>query len=530
MQTSRKKYRILHKLEEELEIPMFLLAIAWLYLFILELAKGLTAFQDILIYIIWGLFVFEFLLKLFLSQRKVSYIKRNLITVIALIVPALRVFRLLNALRILQSTRFISSTRIIRALTSGKRFWSALREAQGPAPQPEMHVGLLIEYSKTASLDEILAFSKDLAADVVPKLEEGTGIKWHVHIAEPARMESDNAVKPSAFLDDGSLLMAEGPYDAIVVVTDVMVISEEKRLSAGLVSPTSRIIVLSTGKMTGAGRGVKKYKLADEKIRRNAAKLLLQLLGFTMGLKSGKAATTSIMNPVVFTEDLSQVPSFREDERKIIKKNIERLPERELQGGNLLETFVFHILMALRHPRDLFLPLLKNQAILLPLALPGLATAAVAPSFILVFTAEIWDVGLHMSNNTATIFAIASIMAASFYLVKVQSLFLPRKEKKIITEHLAVANSVIYLTIFFACIGLFLMVAGLMMIIETWIFPADLMQTWPTLDKDVISVQDKLRLAVFISTIGVITGALAGGFESRTVIQHLALFRDTHNE
>lgn len=511
-----------------MEIPMFLLAIVWLYLFVLELAKGLTAFQDILIYIIWALFVFEFLLKLFLSPRKISYIKRNWITVIALIVPALRVFRLLNALRLLQSTRFISSTHIIRALTSGKRFWSALKEAQGPAPEPEMHIGILIEYSKTEKLDEIKIFSEILAADVIPKLEEGTEIKWHFHIAEPARLESDKAVKPSAFLDDSSLLMAEGPYDAILVVTDVMLVSKENKLSAGLASPTSRIIVLSTGKITSTGRDRQKYKLADDIVRWNGAKLLLQLFGFIMGLKSRKPTKTSVMNPVTFSEDISGVPSFRENEKKILRKNVNHLPERELKGGNALETFVFHILMALRHPKDLFYPLLRNRAILLPLALPGLATAAVAPSFILVFTAEIWDVGLHMTNSTATIFAIISIITASFYLVKVQSLFLPRKEKRIITEHLAVANSVIYLTIFIACIGLFLMVAGLMMVIETWIFPADLMQTWPTLDKKVIMLQDKLRLAVFISTVGVITGALAGGFESRTVIQHLALFRETH--
>jgi hypothetical protein len=44
---------------------------------------------------------------------------------------------------------------------------------------------------------------------------------------------------------------------------------------------------------------------------------------------------------------------------------------------------------------------------------------------------------------------------------QVQSLFLPRKDKHILTEHLAVANTVIFLSIVMACIGLFLIVGGL---------------------------------------------------------------------
>ena len=203
------------------------------------------------------------------------------------------------------------------------------------------------------------------------------------------------------------------------------------------------------------------------------------------------------------------------------------MPERELVGGNLMEGLIFHILMASRHPKELIIPLLKNGALLLPLSLPGLATAAVAPSFLLVFTAETWDVGLNMTNQTTTIYALLSILAESFYLVRVQFLFLPRKEKWILTEHLAVANSVIFLSILLACIGLFIIVGALMFVIEIYIFPEGLMKTWPTLlDLPEIEWTHKLRLAAFISTVGVTTGALAGGFESRTVMQHLALFRD----
>lgn len=53
------------------------------------------------------------------------------------------------------------------------------------------------------------------------------------------------------------------------------------------------------------------------------------------------------------------------------------------------------------------------------------------------------------------------------------------------------------------------------------------MKIWPTLlDQPEIDWVVKLRLAAFISAVGVTTGALAGGTESKTVIQYMALFHD----
>ncbi|MDT0688801.1 hypothetical protein RM549_03345 [Salegentibacter sp. F188] len=525
MKRNRRLYRTFYKLEEQLEIPMFLLALVWLYLFIIELVRGLTSFQETLIYIIWGLFIFEFLVKVLLAPRKASFIKKNWITVLALLIPALRVLRILNAIRILQSVRIINSTRVIRAITSGKRFFSALKEAQGPQPKPEMEVGILIAFSRVQNKEVLIAYAEQLVEDVKDELKHSTGINWYFDIVDSTKLENDRSRFPSEFLDGASLRMAEGPYDLVTVITDVGLMSRKNNLVAGLSSSVTRIVVLSTRKLTSTGRNEPRLELSDSRTRFNSAKIFLHQVGHLLGLEHTSPAVSKIMGARSFNEEIPKIPSFTAEEKEKLKKNAKKAPDRELQDANDLETFIFHVLMTFRHLKDFIKPLLKNRALLLPLSLPGLATAAVAPAIILIFTAEIWDVGLGMTNGTAAFFAIISIMLASFYLVRVQSLFLPRKEKRILTEHLAVANSVIYFSIFLACIGLFLLVGGLMMIIEIYVFPPDLMQTWPTLNKPEILLEDKIRLAVFISTVGVTTGALAGGLESRTLIQHLALFR-----
>ncbi len=88
------------------------------------------------------------------------------------------------------------------------------------------------------------------------------------------------------------------------------------------------------------------------------------------------------------------------------------------------------------------------------------------------------------------------------------------------------SKKIIFSSILLACIGLFFMVGALMLFIALYIFPAGLMETWPTLEQPEITLGDTIRLCAFIATVGVTTGALAGGFESRTVIRHLALFED----
>lgn len=524
--TQIKRFRILYKLEAWLEGPMFLLSIVWLCLFIVELAKGLSPFQEKLVILIWLLFVLEFTTKLVLSADKVSYMKKNWLTILALFIPAFRAFRLLRAIRVLQLSRVATTTTFVRGLTSSKRFMNELRDAQGKTPPAEMHVGVLLAYSPAVTPEVMQPFLEQLMLDVQPEMSFATEIPWSFHLVEPVALTTDRTREPSDFLDAATMRMAEGPYDIVLVVTDVTLISRKDRIEAGLASPVTYTAVISTQRLTTTSRGKPVRTLDAAAVRVNAAALLLHLLGHISGLHHTAGGKGGEMAPFAFREKRKALPRFNDSERVLLKKKVKHLPERELHGGTCLEGFIFHLIMAAKHPKAVLNPLLRNWAILLPLSLPGLATAAVAPSLLLIFTAEIWDVGLNMGNRTTAFFAVASILGASFYLIKIQSLFLPRKEKNVLTEHQAIANVVIFLSILLACFGLFLMVGGLMMVIELYVFPEDLISTWPTLDKPKVGLSDKLRLAAFISTVGVTTGALAGGLEKKTVIQHLALFLD----
>lgn len=386
---------------------------------------------------------------------------------------------------------------------------------------PTIDAGVLVSHSPTADVDGLRHFARQIAETIDGELEMATGATWNFHFTERTRLHNDDARRPSDFLDEASLQMVEGPFDFIVVVTDVGLVSNSHAIVAGLASPASRVAVLSTRKLLLSPRGRPVRTLEDEAVHWNAASLLLHLIGHLMGLHHSQTAE-GVMAPFSFDED-RDLARFSAHNRNILQRAVRRFPEPVQEGGTL-RRFWFHLASAVRHPLHIVRFLWQNRAPFLALSLPRLATAAVTPTLILVFTAETWDVGVNMTTDSVVVFGLLSILAAACYLTTVQNLFFPRKEKHRVTRHMALLNVVVFLTILLAVVGLFVMVGLLMLFIEMYIFPPDLITAWPSLERPVVSFADKLRLAAFISIVGVLTGALAGGLESRAVIRHLALF------
>lgn len=293
-----------------------------------------------------------------------------------------------------------------------------------------MNIGILVEYSQKHSIGKLEKFASQLITDVKPKLENATGILWSFDITDPSQLAIEDTRRPSDFLDDTIPQMTEGPYDMMHVITDVALATVRNRVDAGFISSVACIAMISTRKLVTTGRKQAMLSLNDESVRYNAATLFLQLVGTVMGLSHTRKGRSKIMSIFEFKPVRKSVPAFTQAEIDQLQRNKERLPERQLRGGSGLESFIFHVLMALRHPKQLFRPLLRNKAILLPLSLPKLVTAVVSPSFILLFTAEIWDVGINMPNSVAIMFAVMSIMGPAFIWLPYSHFFYPGKKKE----------------------------------------------------------------------------------------------------
>ena len=121
----------LAQLEEWVELPMQVLGVVWLGLLVLELTQGLSPLLVTISTGIWIAFILDFALRLTLAPDRGSYLRRNWLAVLSLLVPALRVLRIARAVRVLRAARAVRSIRLVRVVGTVNRSMRALARSMG---------------------------------------------------------------------------------------------------------------------------------------------------------------------------------------------------------------------------------------------------------------------------------------------------------------------------------------------------------------------------------------------------------------
>lgn len=126
MASARLRWRLLRDLDEWLTLPMVLLSLAWLGIVVWELVSGSTELLETVGTAIWIIFIVEFLIRFSLAPEKVPFLRSNWLTILALVVPALR---LLRALTFLRAARALRGIRLVRIVGTANRSMNALKSA-----------------------------------------------------------------------------------------------------------------------------------------------------------------------------------------------------------------------------------------------------------------------------------------------------------------------------------------------------------------------------------------------------------------
>lgn len=121
-----ERRQLLEQLEDWLETPLLVLGFIWLAMFVYELVWGDGPALNAANTVIWIIFLGDFALKFTLAPDKTDYLRANWLTIIALVVPALRVFRIFRVVRVLRAARAARGLRLVRLVGSLNRGMRAL--------------------------------------------------------------------------------------------------------------------------------------------------------------------------------------------------------------------------------------------------------------------------------------------------------------------------------------------------------------------------------------------------------------------
>ena len=124
MPSAERRWRTLRELDAWLQTPMIVLSLIWLVLVVIELTSGSSELLQTIGTAIWIIFIAEFLLRLTLAPDKGAFLKSNWLTIIALVVPAFRLFR---AVRLFRAARALRGVRLVRVVGTANRSMNALK-------------------------------------------------------------------------------------------------------------------------------------------------------------------------------------------------------------------------------------------------------------------------------------------------------------------------------------------------------------------------------------------------------------------
>jgi voltage-gated potassium channel len=127
----REQYRVLRQLEDRLEMPMFVLSLLWVFLLVVELTWGSNGTMQNAVTALWVIFVLEFILKFVIAPHKLTFLRKSWLSVFALALPALRVFRVARVVYVLRAGRAVRGLTLARVLTTFNRGLRSLRSTMG---------------------------------------------------------------------------------------------------------------------------------------------------------------------------------------------------------------------------------------------------------------------------------------------------------------------------------------------------------------------------------------------------------------
>lgn len=149
-QLKTERSKLLASIEKFLEGPMIFLGFVWLVILVIELIWGLSKPLEYISLSIWIIFIIDFIVKFILAPVKLAFLKKNWLTAISLIIPALRVFRIFRFIRLLRGLRSIRLVRIVSSLNRSMKSLAATMQRR--AVGYVMMVTLIVMFGGAAGM------------------------------------------------------------------------------------------------------------------------------------------------------------------------------------------------------------------------------------------------------------------------------------------------------------------------------------------------------------------------------------------
>lgn len=340
------------------------------------------------------------------------------------------------------------------------------------------------------------------------------GLHLNVFAFEGPHLTPDaGAYAPLDFLRIGLGEKIERGVHFLLIVTEVDLAASTLSFALALPSQITNVGVISTKRLDPEFWG---EEPDPGRTTGRLAALMLHTLGHLLNLPH-HPEETNVMFDMHSVEDLDRMHVVTPGQRNQIVQNLPvEARERVSREGKGRWGFILRALVL--NARGIGAAVMRANPFRLLTRLPTMLTAALSVVIVLFFSPEMWDVASTVDLYQLVLFALLTVLGATFALYRTFAFGAVLGRDRLLSESAVVTEAATILSLFLTVALLYALFVGALYAGIVTIFPRKLMETWPTVDPAVRTL-DHLKLSLFIGGLGVLAGSLGGRADSRDLVR-----------
>lgn len=386
-----------------------------------------------------------------------------------------------------------------------------------PAPErPLVEVGwVLIEpldrLDRAAVLDARVEVEQWLST-VLPRFA------WSLPLSDREERLDAPRVRPTQLVDLGTFERDTKRWDFVFVVTGAELTGLDRRFALGATSRCMSVGVASTLRLDPAES---RQIPSDDVRRRKMADRLVFLFARCFAVLNGLEPSELGLGPgtVADVEDLDRPVALGEAGRAALDERLERVADPRVEEAERPRSRIGFYWRAVRADPGAIPSMLRwARPWLFPFRLSRMSAAALSVLFILLMTAEAWELGV--SRDAAQAVGLAAVaLAGTTGLVLSRQGILARGQPQL-TEQTALSNLATALAMGLGLFSTFFFLVGTAFLASSLVFSGPVTAGWA--QSEGLSVGQRVVFSIFVAAVGIIAGALGASFEEAEDFLHIA--------
>lgn len=310
-------------------------------------------------------------------------------------------------------------------------------------------------------------------------------------------------------------------WDFAIVVSGADLVTHYGPQALATASRSADVAILSTSRIDPLAAGEElspdeRQRVLAQRIRALAVHLFGRLNGVEHHESDG-----NVMSQLDSIESLDDVSGYTERARFELAASLKDVADLRLEETPHRPSRPwFYLKASWVNGREIARAVRKAGPWLFPVRLSRLSAAAFSILFVLLVTAEVWELGMSQPGDRVGVLTAVVFSVTTAYIIKRHRL-LVRPGARALTEQMVVTNVATTLCVFLGLATTYVLLLVAIVVLAWAVYPAALVASWAPSLSEAISWSHYVSLAAFVASLGILIGALGASFEGYQYFRHV---------